>query len=61
MSRPYLIGLLEKGEIPFRKVGTHRRLRMTHVLAYKVRSEADAERAFRQLAAQGQKLRMGYE
>ena len=34
-SRQFLINLLEKGEIPFHKVGTHRRLYAGHVLAYK--------------------------
>jgi excisionase family DNA binding protein len=61
VSRPYFIGLLEKGEIPFRMVGTHRRLRLSDVLAYRARSDADAERAFRELVAQAQELGLGYD
>ncbi len=34
-SRPFLIKLLEKGEIPFTKIGRHRRIKAEDVLAYK--------------------------
>ena len=38
-SRQFLIQLLEKGEIPFQMVGTHRRLYVRDVLAYKVKRD----------------------
>ncbi|MFY7952317.1 MAG: helix-turn-helix domain-containing protein, partial [Armatimonadaceae bacterium] len=40
MSRQFLVELLEKGEIPFHKVGTHRRIRATDLEHYAIeRSE----------------------
>jgi len=43
VSRPFLIRLLEEGQIPFRKVGTHRRVRFGDVVRY--RREDDRKRA----------------
>jgi len=39
MSRQYLIKLLERGEIPFHLVGTHRRLYVRDVLTYKMKRD----------------------
>ena len=56
VSRPFVIGLLEKSQIPFHKVGTHRRIRLKDVLAYKRRRDASRRAVIERLAAQAQDL-----
>jgi excisionase family DNA binding protein len=56
VSRPYLIKLLETGEISFRLIGKHRRITYEDLQEYKRRDDAKRRTAADQLAALGQDL-----
>jgi excisionase family DNA binding protein len=56
VSRPYLIGLLEKGHIPFTKVGSHRRIAFGDLLEYKRKDDQTRRAAAANLTALGDEL-----
>jgi excisionase family DNA binding protein len=60
ISRPYLIELLEKGEIPHRKVGTHRRVLFKDLMTYKEKIDQARLKALEELSALDQELGLGY-
>lgn len=60
VSRPHLIELLQGEAIPYRKVGTHRRIRFEDLVAYKQADEKKRQAVLAQLAAEAQAHGMGY-
>ncbi|AMP36194.1 MULTISPECIES: helix-turn-helix domain-containing protein [Ralstonia solanacearum species complex] len=60
VSRPFFVQMLEKGDIPFHKIGTHRRVRYRDVIDYKKRLDTQRREALEALAEQAQALDMGY-
>lgn len=60
VSRPYLVKLLEKGEMPFVKKGTHRRVLFSDVKMYKENIDKQRMEVLDALSEQAQALDMSY-
>lgn len=56
VSRPFLIRQIEAGSIPDHMAGTHRRLRLLDVLAYRDRVEARTQQALDAMIAEAEDL-----
>lgn len=56
VSRPTLIQMVEQGLIPYRKVGTHRRIPFAKAIEYKRKLEADRKAALAELVAYDQEI-----
>lgn len=50
VSRPFLIELLDRHEIPFHKTGTHRRVYRKDVLDYRARRDRERKRVLGEIA-----------
>ncbi|MEO6963733.1 MAG: excisionase family DNA-binding protein [Puia sp.] len=60
VSRPHLVKLLEEGIIPFKKVGTHRRIELKHLIGYQQKSKENRDKKLDFLVKQAQELNLGY-
>lgn len=56
ISRPHLIKQIEAGALPHHMVGTHRRLKLADVLAYRDQLDAQANQALDAMAADAEDL-----
>jgi len=56
VSRPYLIRLLDAGEIPYTKTGTHRRIQLGDLVAYKEERDAQRRQGLARLTQMSQEL-----
>ncbi len=60
VSRPYLVSLLEGGELPYRKVGTEYDVPAKDIISYKTKIDKARLKALEELSGQAQDLNMGY-
>lgn len=60
VSRPFLISLLEEGKLPFRKVGTRRKVLFEDLMRYKKRDDDERLKVLSKLTDDAQNLDMGY-
>ena len=61
MSRPHIVKLLEDGVIPFKKVGSHRRILLEDLIEYDRKLKEQRNASLKNLAEQAQDLGLGYE
>lgn len=61
VSRPYFVKLLDAEELPYRKVGTKRRVLAKDVLQYKSIIESKRQKILDELTRKSQEMDLGYK
>jgi len=61
VSRPYLVNLIEQGQIAHRKVGNRRRVPVADLLRFKDQEDARTRAAVAELTSQAEELGLGYD
>jgi excisionase family DNA binding protein len=60
VSRPYLVKLLERDVLKYRRVGTHRRIAFSELLQYRQRLTAQGRETAAKLSQEAEDLGLGY-
>lgn len=60
VSRPFIVKQIEAGILLHHKVGTHRRISVQDLLAYKKKIDQDREQDLTELTFEAQRLGLGY-
>ncbi|HLF99375.1 MAG TPA: helix-turn-helix domain-containing protein, partial [Acidimicrobiia bacterium] len=60
VSRPFVVKLVDSKELPATKVGTHRRIKFSDLLAYKTRHQMSRLDALRRMTAESESRGLGY-
>jgi excisionase family DNA binding protein len=58
VSRPHLVKLIERGEIAYHMVGSHRRIYLRDLAGYRAKREGESREALASLVADAQELGM---
>ena len=61
VSRPHVVKLLEKGIIPHKKVGSHRRIKIQDLMEYDEKFKKQQKSSLERIAKLGQLMGIGYE
>lgn len=61
VSRPHIVKLVEEGIIPYKKVGSHRRISIEDLIEYDRKLKEQRDTSLKALAEQAQDLNLGYE